>query len=104
MKVYVVFGGCGDYDDWRTWPVGYYTDLALAERHVQAAEGMASKFVGDTDGDYAEEVARYRDYMGALDREGYHDAYAPRTRYWFKAVPQGLLGGFDAMADYAMNA
>lgn len=37
-KIYIVTGNCGEYSDYREWPVAAYDDEALARAHAEAAK------------------------------------------------------------------
>lgn len=38
MRIYIVYGSCGEYDDRRDWPVVAYKQQSQAEEHRQKAQ------------------------------------------------------------------
>jgi hypothetical protein len=70
MKIYIVYGQTGEYEDAREWSIVAYVDKQRAIQHAWDAQERANQFKPRG---YSEDPGEFNAHMGDLDTIGSWD-------------------------------
>ena len=85
MKVYIVIGSSGEYDDFQEWPVVVYSDRSKADEHARKAEKFDRGWRKNHPKASAEEYANPFD--NTVTRSYYQNFYAVEEVEMLEEVP-----------------